>query len=43
MTNSVRFDPVSANTDINIPATFGKYTALLVKPRVFQFSARYDF
>jgi len=43
LTNSVRFDPNSANTDINIPATFGKYTGLLVKPRVIQFGARYDF
>ncbi|HYL78613.1 MAG TPA: carboxypeptidase-like regulatory domain-containing protein [Bryobacteraceae bacterium] len=43
LTNSVRFDPNSANTDINIPATFGKYTGLLVKPRVIQFAARYDF
>ena len=43
LTNSVRFDPNTANTDINNPAAFGKYTSLLVKPRVFQFSARYEF
>jgi len=43
VTNSVRFDPYNANSSITNPARFGQYTALLVNPRVFQFSLRYEF
>lgn len=41
ITNSVRFGTVSL--DNNTPATFGKFTATLNQPRVFQFSGRYEF
>jgi hypothetical protein len=41
--NSVRFDPYTANTNILNPARFGQYTGTLTRPRVFQFSARYEF
>jgi hypothetical protein len=43
MTNSVRFDIKSASLDNNNQARFGKYTQTLTTPRVFQFSARYEF
>lgn len=43
LTNSVRFDPFTSTRDINNPATFGKYTAQLGNPRVFQFALRYEF
>src|SRR5207245_6964783 len=43
ITNSVRFDPYTANSSILNPARFGQYTATLTKPRVFQFSLRYEF
>ena len=43
VTNSVRFDPYSASTNILNPARFGQYTGTLTKPRVFQFSLRYEF
>jgi hypothetical protein len=43
VTNSVRFDPYNANVNILNPARFGQYTATLTNPRVFQFSARYEF
>ncbi len=43
VTNSVRFDPRSANLDITNQATFGQYTGTLGNPRVFQFSMRYEF
>ena len=43
ITNSVRFDPYSANQNILNPARFGQYTTTLTKPRVFQFSLRYEF
>jgi hypothetical protein len=43
VTNSVRFDPYTANSSILNPARFGQYTATLTKPRVFQFSLRYEF
>jgi hypothetical protein len=43
ITNSVRFDPYTANTNILNPARFGQYTATLTRPRVFQFSLRYEF
>jgi hypothetical protein len=43
VTNSVRFDPFTAATNILNPVRFGQYTSTLTKPRVFQFSARYEF
>lgn len=43
ITNSVRFDPNSASVNILNPARFGQYTATLTRPRVFQFSLRYEF
>ncbi len=43
VTNTVRFDPGSANLSILNPNLFGQYTATLTKPRVFQFSLRYEF
>ncbi len=43
ITNTVSFDPFTANVDINNPATFGKYTTQLGTPRVFQFALRYEF
>jgi hypothetical protein len=41
ISNTVRFD--SANLNISNQNTFGKYTSTLGNPRVFQFSARYEF
>ena len=43
ISNSVRFDPASANLNISNQAKFGQYTSTLGTPRVFQFSARYEF
>lgn len=43
VTNTVRFDPNSASVNILNPARFGQYTGTLTRPRVFQFSARYEF
>jgi len=43
ISNTVRFDPFYTNTNILSPALFGKYTATLTTPRVFQFSLRYEF
>ena len=43
VTNSVRFDPAGANLNILNPALFGQYTTTLTRPRVFQFSLRYEF
>jgi hypothetical protein len=43
ITNSVRFDPYSASVNILNPARFGQYTGTLTRPRVFQFSLRYEF
>ena len=43
VTNSVRFDPYDANLNILNPARFGQYISTLTKPRVFQFSLRYEF
>src|SRR5439155_13005673 len=43
VTDSVRFDPYTANSSILNPARFGEYTSTLVNPRVFQFSLRYEF
>lgn len=41
ISNTVRFD--AANLNISNQNTFGKYTSTLGSPRVFQFSARYEF
>jgi hypothetical protein len=41
ISNTVRFD--AANLNISNQNTFGKYTSTLGNPRVFQFSARYEF
>jgi hypothetical protein len=45
ISNSVRFDPGTGLINLNIlnPARFGQYTSTLTKPRVFQFSLRYEF
>jgi hypothetical protein len=43
VTNSVRFDPATVNLNILNPARFGQYQSTLTKPRVFQFSMRYEF
>jgi hypothetical protein len=43
VSNTVRFDPQSVETQIDTPATFGNYTGVLGSPRVFQFTARYEF
>lgn len=43
VTNSVRFDPYTTNLNILNPARFGQYTSTLTRPRVFQFSLRYEF
>jgi hypothetical protein len=43
VTNSVRFDPASANLNYSNQSKFGQYTQILGTPRVFQFSARYEF
>jgi hypothetical protein len=43
VTNSVRFDVGSINMTLGDPGNFGKYTDVLTRPRVMQFSARYEF
>jgi hypothetical protein len=43
ITNTVRFDVRSAGLSAANQAKFGQYTDVLSKPRVFQFSARYEF
>ena len=43
ITNSVRFDVYGVNLNILNPARFGQYTNTLTKPRVFQFTLRYEF
>lgn len=43
VTNSVRFDPFTANANILNEARFGQYTSTLTRPRIFQFTARYEF
>jgi hypothetical protein len=43
VSNSVRFDPFNASTNILNPARFGQYQSTLTRPRVFQFSLRYEF
>jgi hypothetical protein len=43
ITNSTRFDVATASLTLANPAKFGQYTQVLTQPRVFQFSARYEF
>jgi hypothetical protein len=43
ITNTARFDAGSANLTIQNQAKFGQYTQTFGSPRVFQFSARYEF
>ncbi len=43
VTNSVRFDPLSADLNISSAGSFGKYSDLLTNPRVMQFALRYEF
>src|SRR5262249_12998712 len=43
ITNTVRFDVNSAGLNAANQAKFGRYTDQFGSPRVFQFSARYEF
>ena len=43
VTNTVRFDVNSAGLDAADQAKFGQYSQTLTRPRVFQFSLRYEF
>ncbi|MEP6536868.1 MAG: carboxypeptidase-like regulatory domain-containing protein [Bryobacteraceae bacterium] len=43
VTNSVRFDVNTMNINILNPTKFGQYVDVLTRPRVFQFSMRYEF
>jgi hypothetical protein len=43
ITNTVRFDPASVNMSLADQSKFGQYAQTLGSPRVFQFSARYEF
>lgn len=43
VTNTVRFDVLSAGLDAADQAKFGQYSQTLTRPRVFQFSLRYQF
>ena len=43
VTNTVRFDVNSLSLDITNQAKFGVYSNTLTRPRIFQFSARYEF
>jgi hypothetical protein len=43
ITNTVRFDVGTINLTLGDPGNFGKYTDVLTRPRVMQFSARYEF
>jgi len=43
VTNSVRFDPQSANLSLTSTANFGKLTSQLGSPRVMQFALRFTF
>ena len=43
VTNSVRFDVSTMNINILNSNKFGQYVDVLTKPRVFQFSMRYEF
>ena len=42
VTNSVRFDPLSATADLSNLGSFGRYTDTLSLPRVMQFALRYE-
>lgn len=42
VTNSVRFDPLSANISLGDVGSFGRYTDTLTLPRVMQFALRYE-
>lgn len=42
-TNSVRFDPLSANISLGDVGSFGRYTDTLTLPRVMQFALRLEF
>lgn len=43
VTNSVYFDPWSAQLDIGSSTTFGNYTDTIGNPRLMQFGLRYEF
>ena len=43
ITNSTRFDIAAASLTLANQTKFGQYTSTLSQPRVFQFSARYEF
>jgi hypothetical protein len=43
VTNTARFDPSSASLTYQTQAKFGQYSQTFGSPRVFQFSARYEF
>jgi hypothetical protein len=43
ITNTARFDPSSASLTYQTQAKFGQYSQTFGSPRVFQFSARYEF
>jgi len=43
VSNTVRFDPASAQLSIDSPATFGNYASVLGNPRVIQLTGRYQF
>ena len=43
LTNTVRFDPTSANLSLTSTAKFGQLTALLGNPRQMEFALRYQF
>jgi len=43
VTNSTRFDPLSASISLGDIGSFGRYTDTLTLPRVMQFALRYEF
>jgi hypothetical protein len=43
LTNSVRFDPNSANLSLTASSNFGKLSGTLTTPRQMQFALRYEF